>query len=161
MLEKDFNSLVTRSLNNQGGFGFKIPDERSTITGFHSKNPYDIFGLFNKHFVCWESKYLTKPQSFNLQRLEEHQINNLIKALEICPNSYCIFAIGIDFGRSDKRVYIWKNEDLYKIRERKENKLNILKKEFEQRTNFVKIKKGEVDMEEVFNLPADTYINNI
>ena len=148
MLEKDFNTIVTKSLNNQAGFGFKIPDERSTITGFHSKNPFDVFGVFDKHMVCWESKYLPKPQSFNFNHLQDHQIDNLIKIYELMGLDRClsVFAVGVDFGRNDKRVFIWKNEQLYQIKERKANQQNILKKEFEGLTNYVKIKKGEIDM---------------
>lgn len=155
MLENQFNSIVTKSINSQGGFAFKIPDERSTITGFHSKNPYDIYGLYNNRFICWESKNLSKPQAFNLNRLEEHQIDNLIQSMKLIDNCLAVFAICVDFGRNDKRVFIWKNEDLFLIKERKNKKENILKKEFEQRSNFVKIKKGEINLEEVINLPLE------
>ena len=149
MIESDFNSIVTKSLNSQGGFGFKIPDERSTLTGFHSKNPYDIFGLFDGHFIAWESKYLQKPSAFNFNNLQEHQIDNLIKAFEICPNAISRFAIGVNFGRADVRCYFWKNEDLYDIKARKDNKKNILKKEFENLDNYIKIKKGQLDIKEI------------
>lgn len=152
MLESEFNSIVTKSLNNQGGFGFKIPDERSTITGFHSKNPYDIYGLYKNNFVAWESKWLNKPQAFNFDRLEEHQINNLIKSFELINNCLAVFAIGVDFGRADKRVFIWKNKDLYKIKERKQSKTNIFKKEFEERQNYIKISKGMIDFEQILNM---------
>lgn len=149
MVESDFNSIITKSLNSQGGFGFKIPDERSTITGYHSKNPYDIFGLFEGHFIALESKYLQKPQAFNFNRLENHQIDNLIKAFELCPTAIAVFAIGVNFGRADIRCFFWKNEELYGIRERKLNNKSILKKEFESLNNFVKIKKGQLDMKEI------------
>ena len=155
MLESEFNSIVTKSLNNQGGFGFKIPDERSTLTGFHSKNPYDIYGLYKNNFVAWESKWMNKPQSFNFDRLEEHQIENLIKSFELIDNCLAVFAVGIDFGRNDKRVFIWKNKDLYNIKERKENKSNILKKEFEQRKNYVKISKGQIDFDQILDMSSD------
>ena len=155
MLEAKFNSIVTSSINSQGGFAFKIPDERSTITGYHSKNPYDIYGLYGGMFVCWESKSLNKPESFNLNRLEQHQIDNLIGNYELIDNCLAVFAICIDFGHADKRVFIFKNDGLYHIRERKENKENIFKKEFEQRKNYIKIKKGIVDMEELIALPQD------
>lgn len=149
MIESDFNSIVTSSLNSQGGFGFKIPDERSTLTGFHSKNPYDIFGIFDGHFIAWESKYLQKPKSFNFKDLQEHQIDNLIKAFELCPNAVSIFAIGVNFGRADIRCYFWKNEELYTIRDRKNNKRNILKKEFESLDNYIRIKKKQLDIKEI------------
>lgn len=149
MIESDFNSIVTKSLNSQGGFGFKIPDERSTLTGFHSKNPYDIFGIFDGHFIAWESKYLQKPESFNFKELKDHQIDNLIKAFELCPTAVSIFAIGVNFGRADVRCYFWKNEDLYTIKDRKNKRKNIFKKEFESLDNYIKIKKGQLDIKEI------------
>lgn len=153
MLESDFNSIVTKSFNSQGGYGFKIPDERSTITGFHSKNPYDVYGLYGGKFWAWESKWMNKPQSFNFNRLEEHQIDNLIKAYELMKgNGISVFAIGIDYGRADKRVFIWKNEDLYKIKERKNQGKNILKKEFDSLENYVRISKNLVNLDEIINI---------
>lgn len=153
MLESDFNTIVTKSFNSQGGHGFKIPDERSTITGFHSKNPYDVYGLYKGKFWAWESKWMNKVQSFNFNRLEEHQINNLIKDYEIMgDNSLCIFAIGIDFGRADKRIFVWGNSELYNIRERKFAKKNILGKEFQNLDNYVRISKGEIPLDEVIKI---------
>ena len=153
MLEKDFNSIVTKSFNSQGGYSFKIPDERSTITGFHSKNPYDVFGLYKGKFWAWESKWMNKVQSFNLNRLEDHQIDSLIKSYEIMgENGVSVFAIGVDFGRADKRIFIWANSELYNIRERKKLKSNILGKEFKELTNFVRISKKEVIIDEVLEL---------
>ena len=153
MLESDFNSIVTKSFNSQGGYSFKIPDERSTITGFHSKNPYDVFGLYKGKFWAWESKWMNKVQSFNFSRLEDHQIDNLIKSYEIMEgNGVSVFAIGVDFGRADKRVFIWGNEALYIIRERKLSKKNILGKEFKELDNFVRITKGAVPMDDVLRL---------
>ena len=153
MLESDFNSIVTKSFNSQGGMGFKIPDERSTITGFHSKNPYDVYGLYGGKFWAWESKWMNKPQSFNFNRLEEHQIDNLIKAYELMKgNGISVFAIGIDYGRADKRVFIWKNEDLYEIKERKNQGNNILKKEFDSLENYIKISKNLINIEDILNL---------
>ena len=151
MLEKDFNNLIVKSLNTQGGFGFKIGDQGSTITGYHQKNPYDLFGYYRGRFVCCESKWLKKPAAFNLNRLEDHQIANLIKAYEMVDNCIALFMIGIDFGRNDKRVFIWKNDDLYKIKERKNNKDNIYKKEFESLTNFIKIEKNSINFDSILN----------
>lgn len=157
MLESKFNSIVTSSINSQGGFAFKIPDERSTVTGFHSKNPYDIYGIYKGLFVCWESKSLSEPSAFNLNRLEQHQLDNLISNYEMLPNCLAVLAICVDFGRGDKRVFVFKDRDLYTIRERKASRRNILKKEFEARRNYVPISKGAVDMEAVLALPPDDW----
>lgn len=153
MLESDFNGILTKSLNESGWFGFKIGDQRSSLTQFHSKNPYDLFGYYKGKFVCCESKWLKKPSAFNFTRLEDHQIENLIKAYEMLDDCLSIFAIGVDYGRGDKRVFVWKNSDLYHIKERKELKNNIHKKEFDILKNYVKIKKGLVNFDEILELP--------
>ena len=46
----------------------------------------------------------------------------------------------------------WMNEDLDEFVPRRENKKNILKKEFEQRTNYVKVSRGEIDFNEILSL---------
>lgn len=152
MLESDFNSIIVKSLNTQGGYGYKIPDTFSIYSQQRNKAPYDIFGYYKGKFICCESKWLPQPKAFPLTRLEEHQIENLIKAYENIENSIALFIIGVDFGKSDKRCYIWKNESLYYIRERKENKKNILKKEFEQLNNCIPIYKGLINFENIINL---------
>lgn len=153
MIESDFNSILTRSLHDSGWFGFKIGDQRSSITQFHSKNPYDLFGYYKGRFVCCESKWLKEPMAFNFTRLEDHQIENLIKAHEMVDNCLAMFVIGVDFGRGDKRVFIWKDKDLYYIQRRKQNKDNILKKEMLTLNNYVKIKKGVVNFDDIIALP--------
>ena len=150
MLEKDFNTIVTRSFNDFGGYGFKIPDERSTITGFHSKNPYDVFGIYKGKFWAWESKWMNGVKAFNFSHLQDHQIDSLIKSYELMEgNGISVFAIGIDFGRADKRVFIWKNEMLYDIKERKNSNKSILAKEFKELDNYVKITKGLIPLEQI------------
>lgn len=150
MLESDFNSIVVRSLNQQGGYGYKIPDTFSVYSHQRNTAPYDIFGYYNGKFVCCESKWLQKPQAFNLNRLEDHQITNLIKAYELMRgNGISLFVIGVDYGKGDKRVYRWKNEELYNILDRKNNKQSILKKEFEQNEDYIKIYKGLLNIEEL------------
>ena len=110
MLERDFNTIVSRSLNNLGGYGFKISDSGQYFNGkvSRSKNPFDGFGRFNNHFVCWESKYLNSPSSFNFNNLQDHQMENLIGFYEGIPEAcYSLFLIGVNFGRNDIRVFYW------------------------------------------------------
>lgn len=152
MHEKEFNTIVSRSLNTLGGFGFKISDTGQYFNGkvSHLANPCDGIGLLNKHFVCWESKYLNSPSAFNFTNLQDHQIENLIKFYENIPNAcYSLFLIGVNFGRGDIRVFYWMNDDLYHIKERKINKNNIFKKEFQTLTNFINIKKGLINFNEI------------
>lgn len=166
MLEKDFNGIVTKSLNNSlNGYGFKISD--TFVPGSQnfsrSKAPCDGFGFFtsqngSSYPVYFESKNLTQVKAFSLTRLENHQIEFLLNVYKtLGDNALALFLINVDFGRGDKRVFIWKNRDLLAINERKLKSLNILKKEFENRRNFIKISKGLLDFDEILQLPADDY----
>lgn len=152
MKEREFNTIVARSFNTLGGFGFKIPDSGQYLNGnvTHAQSPYDGYGYFNKHFVCWESKYLNSPSAFNFNNLKEHQINNLIYFYENIPDRcYSLFLIGVNFGRGDIRCFYWINDDLYKIKGRKNNKENILKKDFLAFDNYIKVKKGVLNFSEI------------
>ena len=134
MLEKDFQSIVTHTFNSQNGWCYKIPDN-----GFDTK-PYDCYGFHDGMSYVMELKWLNKPQAFNFNRLEQHQIDNLIKTYEIMgDNVRACFIVGIDYGRLDKRVFIFCNDQLYDIKKRKEEKKNLLKKDFQNRP-YLKIK---------------------
>lgn len=147
MHEKEFNTIVSKSLNLKG-YGFKIPDTFVSGTYNRSKSPCDGIGFYNHKFVCWESKYLNEPKSFPFDRLEDHQIKALIDFYENI-DCYSLFLIGVNFGRGDNRVFYWMNGDLYKINERKNNKDNIYKKEFLSLDNYIKIKRGVIDFDEI------------
>lgn len=147
MKENDLNSIISRSLNKKG-CGFKIPDTFASGSFNHPKLLYDGIGFYNHKFVCWESKYLNEPKSFPFTRLEDHQIKALLDFYEN-TDCYSLFLIGVNFGRGDNRVFYWMNDDLYKINERKNNKDNIYKKEFLSLDNYIKIKKGVIDFDEI------------
>lgn len=148
MKEREFNSIISRSLNIEG-LGFKIPDTFSTGNLKHPSLLFDGFGYFKGNLICWESKYLQKPQAFNFNKLQEHQINNLIGFYENVDSCISLFLIGVNYGRADNRVYYWANEDLYNIRKRKAEADNILKKELDTLTNYLVIKKGVIDFNEI------------
>ena len=134
MVEKDFQSIVTHTFNSQDGWCYKIPD-----SGWDLK-PYDCYGFHNGMTYVMELKWMSKPQAFNFSRLEQHQIDNLIRTYEIMgDNARCMFIVGIDYGRTDKRAYVFCNEQLYEIARRKKEKRNLLKKDFNE-LPFLKIK---------------------
>lgn len=149
--EAEFNGIVSKSLNISG-YGFKIPDTVSSITFKHADLPFDGFGFFidnngKGYPVYWESKFLKEPSSFNFNRLEDHQIESLMKFKKAIPDCLSLFLICVDFGRGDKRVFYFK--DLDEINKRKIEKKNIFKKEFLELKNYVKIKKGVFDFNEI------------
>ena len=88
-----------------------------------------------------------------MTRLEDHQINYLIKLYNaLGEDALCLFLICVDFGRADKRVFVWKNKDLLYIKERKDQKKNILKKEFETLNNFVRVEHSIIDFQKILEM---------
>ena len=158
VLETAFNSIVSRSLNlKESSFGYKIADTFSS-GGTRSLSPFDGFGVYvsesgKGYPVYWESKSLSEPKAFPMTRLEDHQINYLIKLYNaLGDNALCLFLICVDFGRADKRVFVWKNKDLLYIKERKDQKKNILKKEFETLNNFVRVEHSIIDFQRILEM---------
>ena len=148
--EAAFNTIVTHSLT----FGHKISDQGSTITGFHGKNPFDGFGITSTDLgnfpVYFESKFLKEPSAFNWNRLEDHQVEALLTCKKLLPNCLALFLICVDFGRSDKRVFVFRDIDY--INNRKQLKQSITKKEFLNRKNFVRIKQSKIDFNEIVKM---------
>lgn len=143
--EYELNSIIKKSLD----WAHKISDAGQIE---HGKSPFDGFGRYKVQPVYWESKFLPEVKSFNFNRLEDHQLESLKETSKI-KDSLSLFLIGVVFGRNDIRVFIFR--DLNYIENRKKEKRNILKKEFLERTNFIKIKKGMIDIEELLNIPLE------
>lgn len=149
MLEKDLNTIIRKSFSNQGDFAFKIQDSGQYIEGkvTHQQNPYDGYAYYKGYFIAWEGKFLSKPQSFNLKDIREHQILNLKLTRDTLKHSIALLLLGVRWSPKQTRVYIF--TDLDTIEERREEKRNILKKELETLDNYVLVKKGEIDIEEL------------
>ena len=143
MDEQKFNTIIGNSLD----WRFKIPD-----AGGMAK-PFDGIGLFKGLPVYWEAKNLKKVEAFNFNRLEDHQIFNLLTIQQQLKQVHAWFIVCVDFGRADKRVFLFRDMDY--INNRKKNKKRILKKEWLERKNYVKIKKELIDLEELLSLPDD------
>lgn len=139
MLEKNFQTHLTRAFKKLGGFLYKIPD-----CGFDRK-PFDCCGVLKGRPIAVELKWLTSPKAFPLTRFEDHQLQGLKEWWLAGGESYLI--IGIDYGRADKRLFVWHNGELLGLEQRKAEKRNILKKEFEKLPYF-KMKGGEIPLED-------------
>lgn len=150
--EAEFNTIVTRSLS----FGHKIGDQRST-SGYHIKNPFDGFGIASTELgnfpVYFESKYIRNLSAFNWNRLEDHQIDALLACKHLLPDCLVLFLICVDFGRADKRVFVFRDIDY--INSRKQLKQSITKKEFIDRKNFIRIKYSKIDFNEIVKMPLE------
>ena len=149
MQEKELNGIIRRSFEEQGDYAYKISDSGQYINGAvtHQKNPYDGFAFYKGKFVGWESKWLPKPQALDLQRLQDHQLEALKKTRDCLDCSYALFLVGIKWAARETRVYIF--TDLDDIERRRTNRKNFLKKDFEKMDNYVLVKKGVVNIEEL------------
>ena len=77
-----------------------------------------------------------------------HHTNQRLKAShQFADNLIPLFLIAVNFGRADIRIFYYTN--MKEINERKINKKNILKKEFENSTNYVLVKSSLINMEEI------------
>lgn len=140
--ESELNTIIRKSLD----WGHKISDAGQIE---HGKSPFDGFGRYKDQAVYWEAKFLPEVRSFNFSRLEDHQLEGLKEVSKI-KNSLSLFLIGVNFGRSDIRVFIFR--DLDYIEKRKKEKDSIFKKEFLERKNYVTIKKNILNIEELINI---------
>ena len=116
MNEAQFCGIIKNSFPKD--WIFKIPDPSGDFA-MTVKRAFDGIGMIQKedgiHFLCWEAKYLSKAGAFNFQRIELHQdffLRQFRHAMGVI--SYVI--VGIDFGRADKRVFIFDwDEDFGKL----------------------------------------------
>lgn len=141
MNEARINTMIGNSLD----WSHKISDG-----GTHGKLPFDIFGVYKGRPIYIETKYLPTPKSFNFHRLEDHQIKSLFDIQKLDEDEgtlISLFLVAVNFGRGDIRVFYF--TDMHEINQRKQEKKNILKKEFESRTNYVTIKKGLIDFDRI------------
>lgn len=120
MTEAQFNTIIGNSLD----WHHKISD------GSYGQKPYDGFGALAGRPVYWEAKWLRKPAAFPWSRLESHQIEGLIAMQKNIPAALSWLIIGVDYGRGDKRVFLFDNLEEIRTRKRSEEK-SIKKKEFD------------------------------
>ena len=138
MLEKNFQTYMTHSFREAGAFLYKISDAS------WEKKPFDCFGVYKGKPIAMELKWLTTPKAFPMTRFEDHQLQGLLDWWK--SGGWGALVIGVDFGRSDKRLYIWKNEELLGLEQRKKDKRNILKKEFEA-LPYILMKNQKIDID--------------
>lgn len=145
MTEADLNRILGVGSCD---FAYKISD-----MGRHALLPFDFFGVVKDKCIYVESKLLKEPSAFNFNRLEDHQIANLL-AISKTPaalngSAVPLFLICVNYGTAKKRVYYFK--DMQYLFDRKLAKRSITKKEFDSRSNYVLIKNGKIDYSEIFN----------
>jgi len=117
----------------QGDLAYKIPDPTGQFINTIPR-PFDLFGSVRGLPWYCEVKFLNKLQSFDLQRIEDHQIQNLLDLKEKTVGALCWIVLAVKVARGDSRFYIFK--DILDIAERRKNKRNYLKKELETLTYY-------------------------
>ena len=135
--EEELNTCLKSSLT----VGIKIPDPSSQFN-MTVRRPFDLFGVFRGLPIYIEAKFQKTISSFNLSRIADHQLENLLAFKKAMPCSLCWIVLGINVDKGDNRIYIF--NDIFEIEERRKNKNNISKKELEV-LPYLLIKKGLVD----------------
>lgn len=135
MREKEFTTRIHKIFKEQGAWIWKIRDD-----GF--QNPFDAVGCYKGLPLALEYKYLPSPKAFPLTRLEDHQMQNL-KEHWLC-GGWSALVIGVCYGRNDVRVFVYANEQLPMIEQRKKDRQNILRKEFDS-SSYMKLSEINLD----------------
>jgi penicillin-binding protein-related factor A (putative recombinase) len=143
MDEMEFCTVIKNSVNMlKNSICHKIPDPTGAFAQT-VKRPFDLFGALNGKPLYIEAKYMNTAESFNLKKIEDHQISSLLEFKEAVSDSVCWVVLGVNWGRADKRVYVFSDIKELSLR-RKEGK-NVLKKELATLPYF-KISKDLLDL---------------
>jgi hypothetical protein len=80
MHEKDFVATMCSSIRARGGFGQKMPDPsyQELMRGAPPR-PYDMYYVLLGQCVHLEAKFLPGYQCFALDKVEDHQYENLLR----------------------------------------------------------------------------------
>ena len=123
--EAEFCTVIKNSMVK----GYKIPDESGFQYGAHTSiRCFDGIGMLDSKyfgennnqlkFICWEAKYLKKPGAFAFSKIRPWQ-NEYLCAYEKADKVKSLVIVGIDYGRADKRAFVfeWNDNfsDLYNI----------------------------------------------
>lgn len=133
MNEKDLNRIIVRSFNslNEISIAHKISDEAMQYTST-AKKPFDYFGACGSYLIYGESKFQRGYQSFNFNRLQDHQIKALLrfrKAASAIDNSkiFSVVSLGIWESRKYFHVYFF---DIDLIVQLQDKGITSLKKKY-------------------------------
>ena len=154
MTEAELNRIISSSIA-RNGWSHKISDAAQGKGGLL---PFDGFGIFKPGEadgvpIYWDAQNLKKPEAFNFNDLQNHQIDNLRAISHLCKAAVPLFLVCVDYGRMNKKVFVFKDMDY--IFQRKVDKKSILKKEFDKRRNFVLIRKDKIDFNEILAMPRE------
>lgn len=118
--------ILKNSFILQGHHLYKIPDP-SSDWGSTIQRPFDLFGRYQDKSLYIECKYSNGLKSFNLDSIQEHQIEGLLEFSKI-KDSLCYIFLAVRVSRGDSRFYFWPIQEIYS---RYLSKENFKKKELE------------------------------
>jgi len=136
--EAELNLIIKNSLS----WGYKIPDPTFEFQRTLARS-FDGFGCLVDIPVYWESKFSNKLKSFDLSRIEEHQIINLCALKALMPHAYCWVIYGVKVKRGDSRIWIF--DDVHEINRRRSFKENFKLKELEK-LPYLSIRNNLIDL---------------
>lgn len=141
MKEADLNRIIANSLD----WGYKIPDPPQSVATVASQRPFDGFGTWQSIPVYWEGKFSKRVKSFDLSRIADHQAAALEALYSTLSTAHIWVVYGVYVGRADFRIWIF---DWSVLRDRRQNRENVLKKELEQYP-YHAVKKQRIDITSV------------
>jgi penicillin-binding protein-related factor A (putative recombinase) len=121
-------TIIVNSIKSSGGVAWKIPDPSGAFATAIAR-PFDILGATKEGCPLYiEAKFLKTLESFNLQKIESHQMESLLSLKKLMPTAECWIVLGVKIPRKN-RVYVFK--DIYEIERRRKAKENFKMKELE------------------------------
>jgi len=148
MLEKDFNTIWNNMFKSIG-FSYKIPDPQKNQFGTisDSKRPFDIFSCaFGRNWYVENKLVKGGYYSFNFNRIEDHQWNNLQKIHNDNKNNITVFGIGF---YEKRKIFDFIVLDLELAKYLKESQGSIKRKELltlKENDMMITIKKKSFDI---------------
>jgi len=141
MKEAQTNTVFNNSLKKKG-FSHKIADP---VGGYGIQNPFDGFTVaFDKH-IYWEGKIVKGGfYSFNFNRIEDHQYNNLLQIRDQL-HSICIINLAIWQSRKFFYFLLFDIELIKYLKDK--NKNSFIGKELKQFVDnnlYLEVKKKEI-----------------
>jgi hypothetical protein len=132
MKETDCNTVLSHTFDKEYfkgmRWGFKISDFQG---GLGVQNPFDFFGAIENKPLYVESKLIKNGlYAFNFNKIEDHQLVNLLAIKKIIPDALCLIAI---FFWESRKMFKCLFVDINYIQQLiEQGKKSFLKKELEE-----------------------------
>ena len=124
------------------GRAYKIPDAQGDYLS--SSRIFDMMGAMFMHPWYCEVKFANGGlYSFDLQSIEDHQIENLLWYKRNVPGAWCWVVYAVNVKRGDSRVYVF--DDVEEVARRRDAHQNYKQSELKTLPYFP-VKKNLIDL---------------